>query len=537
MSLQSFKHPHILKGFHYKPNEILVVGLVVLAAGALLFSLHAPPWIWSRSSLPLPNGPKPLPLIGNVHQLPEEYQERAFFEWGRQFGSLVFAKFFGRSVVIINSVDVARDLMEKRGAHYSDRPRFTLFGEMLEAGGTLPLQPYDGRFRKLSGWIHDAFTPSALQTYRDLQRRETNVLLQSFLSQPYDFQAHFARFAAALIMEIAYGHQVTAENDEFVTLMKNGTHVLATSGSSVGGMLVDFFPIRAEWKQRALEGRHAVRAMFRIPLDTVKTTMISGAVRPSFSSRLLDRHLVNGKFDFAALEEEGDIRDAASTLYGAGSETTISVLTVFVLAMVLHPEVYAKAQEETDRVVGSDRLPELEDRESLPYLDAVIKEVYRWHAPLPMGFPHYITREDEYKGRRIPKNTMIIGNIWGMSRDNHLYDNPERFLPERFIVPEGSLEPADPRTYVFGFGRRMCPGKSFAESSLFMVILNLVATMKIGKIKDKQGKEISPALEFENGMASRPKPFRCQVCPRSEKAAALVEQLDTGNAAVNVPAN
>jgi len=60
-------------------------------------------------------------------------------------------------------------------------------------------------------------------------------------------------------------------------------------------------------------------------------------------------------------------------------------MLVFVLAMVLHPEVYKRAQEEIDRVVGSQRLPDFSDRDSLPYLDCVIKEVYRWHVPVPLG--------------------------------------------------------------------------------------------------------------------------------------------------------
>jgi cytochrome P450 len=60
---------------------------------------------------------------------------------------------------------------------------------------------------------------------------------------------------------------------------------------------------------------------------------------------------------------------------------TSATLATFFLAMILHPEVFAKAQAEIDRVVGSDRLPDFQDRTSLPYVESVVKEVYRYGSP------------------------------------------------------------------------------------------------------------------------------------------------------------
>ena len=97
--------------------------------------------------------------------------------------------------------------------------------------------------------------------------------------------------------------------------------------------------------------------------------------------------------------------------------------------MALYPEVQKKAQAEIDAVVGPDRLPEIEDRPSLPYINALIKELMRWnlvtplgkpfhHVVLPViltcseGFPHMATNDDEYDGYYIPKGTIIFGNGW-----------------------------------------------------------------------------------------------------------------------------
>ena len=80
-----------------------------------------------------------------------------------------------------------------------------------------------------------------------------------------------------------------------------------------------------------------------------------------------------------------------------------STQTFFILAMTLHREVQEKAQAEIDRVIGSDRLPTFEDRRSLPYVEAVYREVLRWRPVAPLGFPHCTTADDVYNGFYIPK--------------------------------------------------------------------------------------------------------------------------------------
>jgi cytochrome P450 len=80
--------------------------------------------------------------------------------------------------------------------------------------------------------------------------------------------------------------------------------------------------------------------------------------------------------------------------------------------MVLYPQVQAKAQEELDRVVGSDRLPTFEDRPNLPYVNALVLEVMRWHTVAPTGFPHVSTADDIYGRWFIPKGTLIIPILW-----------------------------------------------------------------------------------------------------------------------------
>jgi cytochrome P450 len=80
--------------------------------------------------------------------------------------------------------------------------------------------------------------------------------------------------------------------------------------------------------------------------------------------------------------------------------------------MITHPEVQRKAHEELDSVIGRGRLPDLEDKQNLPYIDAIYKEVSRLHPPFPLGVPHAVIADDEYRGMRIPKDSALFANVW-----------------------------------------------------------------------------------------------------------------------------
>ncbi|KAG8719501.1 hypothetical protein FRC08_002683 [Ceratobasidium sp. 394] len=183
--------------------------------------------------------------------------------------------------------------------------------------------------------------------------------------------------------------------------------------------------------------------------------------------------------------------------------------------MVLHPEIQQKAQAELDSVLGENRLPELSDRESLPYMNCILKEVSRWNSVAPLGVAHACSQDDEYKGYRIPKGSMVIGNTWAISNNPSVYPEPRKFNPDRFL---GSSVPEAP---AFGFGRRICPGSHFAESSLFIMASTVLS---IFKITPTPGKPIPEAKWKTDVLASHPHPFDCTLTPRSEARRRFMEQ-------------
>lgn len=155
---------------------------------------------------------------------------------------------------------------------------------------------------------------------------------------------------------------------------------------------------------------------------------------------------------------------------------TFSLIQAFFLVLASFPEVQEKARTELDAVVGPHRLPDFNDRDALPYVCAVIKECMRWHAIAPLGIPHRLVQDDEYRGYLIPKGTLVIPNTWyvaslgpasscqrvyrlldlrAFSRDEKRYPDPEAFVPERFLK-NGKLnaDTTGPSEFAFGYGRR-----------------------------------------------------------------------------------
>jgi len=123
--------------------------------------------------------------------------------------------------------------------------------------------------------------------------------------------------------------------------------------------------------------------------------------------------------------------------------------------MLLNPKVQKKAQEELDRVIGKGRLPDFSDREDLPYISAVVREVLRLNPPFPFGVPARATQNDEYRGYLIPEGATVVQNIWAICRDPNIYPDPEAFNPDRFLK-DGKIDPSvlNPEDRVFGAGRR-----------------------------------------------------------------------------------
>ncbi|KII90751.1 hypothetical protein PLICRDRAFT_174122 [Plicaturopsis crispa FD-325 SS-3] len=477
-----------------------------------------------RLPAPLPPGPKAYPVIGNLLDMPTSKEWLAFTQWGQKYGDMAYAQVLGQPMVILNSAQIATDMLDKKSSIYSDRPVLPMGGELVGWKNTLVLVPYGKRHRTYRGFFHRKIgTHNNMKQYLPAEEHETHRFLRRVLEKPADLSRHIRHTAGAIILRISHGYEVQEHDDPFVELANHATEQFSLS-TAPGAFLVDVLPLLrfvpswfpgAGFQKTAKAWRKTLEEMVDKPHEYVKQQVKAGTAVPSFTSELLEDMSNTG-------DEEFSIKWSAASLYSGGADTTVSVIYAFFLAMTLFPEVQATAQAEIDAVIGSDRLPTFADRDRLPYVNALAKEVFRWNSVVPLSLPHRATEDNIHNGYFIPAGSLIITNIEGMLKDPRSYPNPSVFDPTRFIASEGKQVQKDPRTICFGFGRRICPGLNLADASVFISCAMSLAVFSVTKAVE-DGVVIEPVVDKTPGTISHPVEYKCSIKPRSAKAVALVQ--------------
>ncbi|KAL5637726.1 hypothetical protein ACGC1H_002106 [Rhizoctonia solani] len=515
------------------PPSIGMGNLEVLFAGCIGASAVA--WVLSRTfraQLPLPPGPSGHWLWGNIAEINTPHRPvKAATEWKELYGDILCLRTVSNTTIIINSEALVRELLEKRAGETSDRPSNVFVRELMGWNTSTVLQKHNNRHRQLRKTMALVLQQSQARTYSSLHSSNLLQFLRALAKTPDDYMNHIDDSASRFIMNLAYGHEIV-EDDPLVAAVRAGQIYmedgLATHRWVNSFPFLRYYPAWApggEFQKVAREGLRRRLEFANVPFDTVMDRMRRNEiVRPSFTSQLLEQ-----KGGVNASEEDVDlIKWSAAALFGGGTATTVSILATLIFCLALHPEITKKAQEEIDRVIGRDRLPTVQDRGSLPYVEAVLQEAMRYYPVVPLCIPHSTEQDIEFRGYRIPKGSSIEPNIWAILHDPNTYPDPYTFQPERYL----QNHPApDPRKYIFGFGRRVCPGIHVAYDSTFINCAGLVSAFDfeasaelLASVEVLGGRE-SPEMWklFNSSKIVRPKPFKCSIRPRNDAAKLLLE--------------
>ncbi|KXN80787.1 O-methylsterigmatocystin oxidoreductase [Leucoagaricus sp. SymC.cos] len=370
-----------------------------------------------RSTLPLPPGPRRWPIIGHALSIPMTHMSKAYKLMGEQLGTkIIHLEAFGQRIVVLNDIQMARDLMEKRSAIYSSRPHLNMLMDVVRINYLFSVMPYGEEWRNHRRLFQQYFAPKHIQ--REQERILAFVrkgLLPSLYESPKDFMQHIRTCVGGFATAIGYGIPIQRKNDPMVRLAVLAFEEALVEAATPGRFLVDIIPILrhvpvwfpgAGFKSQAKEWRSVLLRARDEPYRATITAMHNGNAPVSFVSESLAHNSDRPDFKLQELH----IKQTATQLYAAASETTASAATTFILAMLKFPEAQKRAQQEINVFIGRDRLPEFSDQPDLPYLSAVLKEVLRWNPPVPLGVPHRSTEDDTYSGYFIPKGSVVMAN-------------------------------------------------------------------------------------------------------------------------------
>ncbi|KAH7907410.1 cytochrome P450 [Hygrophoropsis aurantiaca] len=501
----------------------LCITLVVVVSGVIL------PFYWRRKSWRycFPPGPRRLPLIGNLLDLPIAQQWLTYAKWGSLYGDMTGIVVLGQPIVIINSFQVALDLLDKRSLLYSDRPAFSLIQTWGGWDWMLTVMQYDEECKMQRRILAQHLNQRSICEYQDCLHEASISFARRLLQKPEKFQDHTRLFAGANIMMITYGHEVRDEEDEWVKLAEAAVRSLDVL-TNVGAHPIDLFPVLRHLPRfvfgqtfaRQMDNmRHLAKQLITRPYLAVKREIEDGIARSSMASRLIDAPGSTSAL-FRGANSDSIIQGTLAGAYVAGADTIVSTLDSAILALMLHPEIQREAQRELDFVLMGERLPVFGDREKLPFIDAIFRETLRWNPVAPLAVPHRLIQRDVYDNMIFPAGTTFVANSWQMLHDESVFQEPFAFNPHRFLDANGRLrsDVADPRRIAYGFGRRICPGRHLAEQSAWIAIAMLLSTFELSMPFDEHGNPVQPDLTYVSSLISHPNPFRCVFTPRHKIA-------------------
>ncbi|EJF61737.1 cytochrome P450 [Dichomitus squalens] len=458
--------------------------------------------------------------------MPKSYPWVAYRDLCAQYGDIVHLRSFGKSTVVLGSAEVVQEYLGKRAANTSDRDRSPMI-ELTGQSASFAQMPYGEKWRRHKRAFWQCFYPEAIVDYQPIQRASAHRFLERVLDDPSRL-VKLIRFGfASSILKVAYGIKAKDETDPFISIVEAG-HEGVVDGLPSGRFLVEYLPflrhvqpwipfsrspkLWAKWQA-------AGRRMTETPYVFTKAQLEQGNASQSIIAKLISR---------LSQSEEMSPQDEETTMnvgmVAFEDHQVYSTLQSVFLAMSLYPDVLRKAHAELDAVVGPHRLPEFGDRSSLVYINAIIREAMRWHVVLPLGVPHATTEDDELNGYFIPAGTLLLPATWYAQLHNPaVFEDPDQFRPERFIR-DGKLDLTvrDPTTFIFGYGRRICPGRHFGEAALFINVASALHVFDITPPLGADGKPIKVEYSMTDGFNSYPEDMRCTVRPRSAAAEALI---------------
>ncbi|KAE8454276.1 hypothetical protein EG329_005201 [Mollisiaceae sp. DMI_Dod_QoI] len=457
----------------------------------------------TRRSSPLgtvpPPGPKGLPLLGSMLDIPPQHSWLKFFSWSRQYGPLYQISIAGKPHIILSSEKIANDLLRERGTLYSSREQLPMAAVLLSDNLRPLFLPYNALWRRGRKLMHYLTMSSAATSYQPIQEQESLRVLRDLIREPDEYERWFERYAAGLMMRLIFGKWVKTGNESDVRRVLGVVHTVERVASP-GAYLVDVLPALmrvpswmpgAGWKREGMRLHAEELDLFRGLQDDVRKEMASGSKKRDGEKENFTEIFLSGQEKWGLSDDEGAY--VVGTLFEAGAGTTAAAMMSFMLAMALHPSALRALQNEIDKVVGGDRLPTFEDISNLPRVRATVKETLRWRPVTAGGVPHQLVKDDVYEldGKKyfLKAGSNIHANQWAIHRDESLYPDPESFIPERWLDSKYPTykEPLDiypnlQNFSAFGFGRRICPGMNIAERSLHILVARIAWGCEIEKM-------------------------------------------------------
>ncbi|KAH8817720.1 cytochrome P450 [Flagelloscypha sp. PMI_526] len=478
----------------------------------------------------LPPGPRGWPILGNLLDMPKTHPWHKFQEWSKKYGDVCYVNLAGQDIVLLGSHKVASDLLDKRSSIYSGRPRSHVVSELLFDGLIYPFISNNSYWKRARRASHEALKIQAAPQFHPLHLSEARITIRNILDSPEDLHKHINHSNVSFGLRSIFGSPPLRADDHRIARIIEIVDRAALAGVP-GTYFVEFFPwmeylpdILAPWRVWAKNWSMKDNEFLENLYSDAEARMKNGELHPSVAASFIE----DGQEHLSKREKAWTL---ASILFVVHVSTA---LLWCIWTMGKHPHIQKQAQQELDKVVGRDRMPEFNDIEALPSIRAICKETLRWTPMVPAGMMHSVAHDDMYGEYFIPKGTMCFPNTHMMNRDPTVYGlDADSFNPSRFIDPvTGQLRSPLPLTHdeshiTYGFGRRICVGRAVANQGLFINIASLLWAFTFEDPDyTSTPSTFGPEDYVNTGLFLKPKPFKYKIEPRFADICTIVMQSE-----------
>nr|XP_036588383.1 cytochrome p450 monooxygenase [Colletotrichum truncatum]KAF6799756.1 cytochrome p450 monooxygenase [Colletotrichum truncatum] len=298
-----------------------------LAVVLLLFFIRPPSSSWGHP--PLPPGPPGEFLLGHLRVIPKERTAEKYAQWANEYKSdVISVKALGQPIIVLNSVEAAKDLLDRRGANYCDRPRFTLF-EVMGWGKTLTFLPFGPRWQMHRKLLQTTFSNTNVRQWYQLQETEARKSVLSIFQEPHNWEVSMKRFAVAIVLKVSYGVDVQDNDDPYIKIADDAMYATGNGGAPANS-IVDIFPparhlpnwLVRDWSLKfAQDWGWAIQKLHDVPFAVAQDEVARGKESPSFAHALLETYTSNAKKGLSNEWSLDDIKGAAGAIFIAGADT------------------------------------------------------------------------------------------------------------------------------------------------------------------------------------------------------------------------
>ncbi|KAJ6835319.1 isoflavone 3'-hydroxylase [Iris pallida] len=415
----------------------------------------------SNKNLP-PSSPS-LPFIGHLHHFSKPLH-RALATLSARHGPILYLRFGSRPILLVSSLPLAEECFTTNDIAFANRVHFPSIQTLTYNYTTLSEANYGPHWRNMRRIATvEVLSAHRLETFSQVRSGEVVETIRRLFQEStktegaytkVELKSKLFQFALNSIMRMIVGDRHRGKSHEEF-LKKVEEHISLLGVSNVG----DFVPLLG-WVDTQGVKKKAMRV--HKYMDTFLQGLIDELRHESDNEETKEKTMIRVLLSLQKSDPDyytdQIIKSQILTMLVGGTDTLLGTIEWALSLLLNNPDKLKKAKAELDAQTGNGRLIQESDLPNLPYLHCVITETLRLYPAGPLLIPHESQEECVVGGYNIPCGTMLLVNVYAIHRDSKTWEEPEKFVPERFEESKGEGRKMLP----FGMGRRRCPGEGLA---------------------------------------------------------------------------